>query len=127
MAATGGPIKEVYIYGRRFAVAQDADVSRSLGGFTKTLESNGDGTVREIMAREHWMVGGLTLNCDDGRDDQKYLQDIQDTPGMGDIAVVFASDETFAGVGTLVEKLEFSSQKSTVAVTLGGEHKLERQ
>lgn len=130
--STGGSIQEVSIRGRNFAVAADADATRKLGGFEPTLEANGNATVRKILTRVPWAIGGLTLDCDQDRGDQEFLQDIADgkeadPDGYYAITVTYASGTTYQGRGTITETLEYNSMNTTCAVGLGGPGKLTRQ
>ncbi len=127
MAAVGGPIESITIGGRAFAVAQDAGVTRDLGGFTKTVEMNGDGTGRAIMERRPWLIEGLTLNIDDDKGDQEFLQDIADDPDFTDFAVVFASGAIYSGSGTLTDALNFDNQKALGEAKFSGPGKLTKQ
>ena len=127
MAAIGGSMIEVTIRGRIFPATADSDASRSLGGFTKTFEANGDSSVRPIMTREVWSITGISLSIDDSRDDQAFLQEVADSPNNVDLSFKFASLETFAGVGSIVDKIEVSSMNATSALSFSGPGKLERQ
>lgn len=130
--STGGSLQEVSINGRNFAVAADADATRKLGGFEPTLEPNGNGTVRKILTRVAWAIGGLTLDCDSTRGDQEFLQDVADgkdadADGYYPMTVTDAANTTYQGRGTITEALEFSTMSTTCAVGLGGPGKLTRQ
>lgn len=130
--STGGSLQEVSIRGRNFAVAADADATRKLGGFEATLEANGNETVRKIMTRVPWSISGLTLDCDQDRGDQEFLQDIcdgkeADPDGYYAITVTYASGTTYQGRGTITEALEYNNMNTTVAVAFGGPGKLTRQ
>jgi len=130
--STGGSIEAVSIRGRNFSVAADADATRKLGGFTSTVEPNGDGTARKIMTRVAWAIGGLTLDVNDVRGDHEFLQEIQngenaDVDGWYPIAVTFASGAVYSGRGTVVDDAEFASMASTVGVQLSGPGELIKQ
>ena len=127
MAAIGGPIESVVISGRRFAVAQDAGVSRDLGGFTGTIESNGDGTARKVMERRPWLIEGLTVQVDDDQGDQEFLQDVADNPSFVDCALTFVSGAIYSGSGTITDAIAFDNQKSLAEVKLSGQQKLSKQ
>ena len=130
--STGGSIQEISIRGRNFAVAADADATRKLGGFEATLEANGNATVRKILTRVPWAIGGLTVDVDQDRGDQEFLQDIcdgkeADPDGYYPVTVTYASNTTWQGRGTIVEALEYNSMNTTASVALGGPGKLTRQ
>lgn len=125
--AIGGSVQEVSIKGRTFPVAADADVSRQLGGFSAEVQPNGDGSARKILTRVPWIVGGLTIQINDDRDDQKFLQDIANSNDFVPITVTFASGVTYQGKGTVSEEVEFSSEASTADVTLSGPGELTQQ
>ena len=127
MAAIGGPIESITVSGRRFPVAQDAGVSRDLGGFTNTIESNGDGTARIVKERRPWMVEGLTVEVDDDRGDQEFLQDVADSPEFVDCAIVLVSGAIYSGSGTITDAIAYDNQKSLADIKLSGQQKLSKQ
>ncbi len=127
MSAIGGSIKEVTLFGRVFAVAADADASRSIGGYSNELQFNGDGSARKIMTMNGWKLTGLTLEIDDSRGDEEFLQEIADTPDFVPISITFASDVTYQGTGTITDDKEVSSQNATGSISLGGPGKLTKQ
>ncbi len=127
MAAVGGPIESVTISGRSFAVAQDAGVSRDLGGFTSTVEMNGDGTGRDIMERRPWLIEGLTVNTDDDQSDQEFLQNVADTPGFTDCSITFSSGTIYSGSGKVTDAIALDNQKSLTEIKLSGPGKLTKQ
>ena len=127
MPAVGGSIQEISIRGRIFPVAADADNNRKLGGFENEVSSNGDGSARIIKTRVPWMLGGLTVEVDETRNDQAFLQEIADGNTFEVVTITFASGATYQGSGTISDTLEFSSQSSTAEVTLSGPQKLTKQ
>lgn len=127
MAGTGGSIESVSIAGRIFAVASDADSNRKLGGFMNDVQSNGDGTARQIKTREPWMLDNLQLSIDDLNDDQEFLQQVADSNNMEPILITYASGAAYQGEGTITGDLQTSSQNTTATVTLMGQGNLSRQ
>lgn len=127
MAAVGGSIESVSLNGRLFPVAADADANRSLGGFTNDVAANGDGTARILKTRVAWTIGGLSLECDDTRSDQEFLKSIADGLDFVNCTITFVSGFTYQGTAIITDKLEFSSAKSTVDVTLMGPGDLSQQ
>lgn len=127
MAAVGGPIESITVSGRSFAVAQDAGVTRDLGGFMSTVEMNGDGTGRDIMERRPWLIEGLTVNIDDAQGDQEFLQDVSDAPGFTDCSITFSSGEIYSGSGKVTDAIAFDNQKSLAEIKLSGPGKLTKQ
>ncbi len=120
MAAVGGPIENVSIKGRIFPVAADADVSRTLGGFTNEVGLNGDGSGRIIKTRVAWKLEGLTLSCDDANGGQEFLQDVANSQSFATIVITYASGLVYSGQGTVTGDFTGSSANSTVGVTLSG-------
>lgn len=125
--STGGSLEDVTFAGRTFAVASDADVSRMIGGYNNEIQSNGDGTARQIKTRVPWQVTGLQLSVDDSAGDHEFLQDLADRKGYFPISITYASGEVYQGRGQITNDLSGSSQNTTVAVDLSGPQKLERQ
>lgn len=128
MSAVGGSIQEVTLFGRTFGVAADADASRKLGGFTNEVQANGDGyTGRLIKTMTPWSITGLTLEVDDSRGDQEYLQDLADLSDYFPISVTFASGKTYQGRGQIVDELATGNMAQTGSVALSGPGKLTPQ
>lgn len=125
--AVGGSIEEVILSGRSFAVAADADAGRKLGGFENEIQPNGNGTARIIKTRVAWGIDGLTLEVDDDRGDQEFLQDLADRSDFYTIAVTYASGSTYQGTGQMVGENPASSQSATAAISLMGPGKLTKQ
>jgi len=127
MSATGGSIESVNFDGRNFAVAADADSGRKLGGSENEFQPNGDGTGRLIKARVGWSLDGLTIEVDDTRGDQEFIQDLADRTDFWPVAVTYASGAVYQGTGQIVGENPASSQSTTAAVALMGPGKLTRQ
>lgn len=127
MAALGGPIESITVNGRAFAVAQDAGVSRDIGGFTASIEMNGNETGRKVMERRPFLIEGLTVNVDDDQGDQEFLQDVADSPDLVDVAITFVSGAVYSGSGTITDAIAFDNQKALAEVKLSGPGKLRKQ
>ena len=121
MAAVGGSIQEVILAGRTFAVAADAEAQRKLGGWENEVQANGDGyTARLIKTRVPLSITGLTLEVDDSRGDNEFLQELANRLDFWPLSVTFASGKTYQGSGQITDALETSSQNATAAVSLSG-------
>jgi hypothetical protein len=127
MAAVGGPIESIALDGREFAVAQDAEVNRKLGGFENEVQSNGDGTARLIKTRVPLQLDGLTLVVDDDRGDHEYLQDLQDRGDYFPVVITYASAAVYGGTGQLTGETQYSSANATASVNVMGPGKLRKQ
>lgn len=127
MTAIGGPIESVSIAGREFPATADADVARGLGGFENEIQMNGDGTGRIIKTPVAWMLDGLTVQVDDTRGDQEFLQGVSDGNDYEAIGVTFASGETYHGRGIIVSELRANNQSASASVSIAGTGKLTRQ
>lgn len=125
--AVGGSIQECGVDGRRMVVAADADMERDLGGFTNSVESNGDGSVRLLKTRKPWTLKGLTFECNENRGDHKAMQDLADRKTLFPISVTLAGGEVYAGLGQIVGDLKYSAKNATIDIEFAGEHKLEKQ
>lgn len=123
----GGSIQEVTLKGRRFAVAADADSNRKIGGFEAELAANGDGSGRKILTRVMGKIDGLTLDVDDDRGDQEFLQDIADDPALVPVTITYVTGYTWQGDGTITGELSYSSKNGTCGVTIETAQKLTRQ
>ena len=125
--AVGGPIESMGLGGREFAVAQDAEVNRKLGGFENEVQSNGDGTARLIKTRVPLQLDGMTLVIDDDRGDQEYLQELQDGKDFFPITITYASGATYGGSGQLTGETQYSSANATATANVQGPGKLRKQ
>jgi hypothetical protein len=126
MAAVGGSIESMAVKGRLFPVAADADASRKLGGFEVDVQANGDGTARYVMTRVPWQIDGVSLEIDDNRGDQEYLQDIADAKKFVAIEITFASGVTFRGEGVPSGEIAAGSMNATAPLKFNGPGKLEQ-
>ena len=120
MAATGGSIESVTLDGREFPIAADAEVQRKLGGFENEVQPNGDGTARLIKTRVPFSLDGLTIETDDDRGDQEFLQALSNRNDFWPIAITYASGKVYQGTAQIVGEMQASSQNATTAVSLMG-------
>ena len=127
MAAVGGSIEEVTLSGRSFAVAADAEAQRKLGGFENEVLANGNGTARIIKTRVPLSIDGLTIEVDDSRADQEFLQELADCPDFWVLAITYASGITYQGTAQIVGENPASSQSATAAISLMGPGVLTKQ
>jgi hypothetical protein len=132
MGAIGGSVKNISIKGRPFTIAADADGNRDLGGYSNEVQSNGDKTVRVIKTVKPWMLDGLTVSIDDGRDDQSFLQGICDgndagDDGLFDCTFTFVDGNTYQGRGTISGDLKKSTKNATCGISLSGSDTLTKQ
>lgn len=125
--SVGGSVLEMIIGGRLFQVAADADGSRDLGGYTSEYSPNGNGSARKLMTRKVWKLGGLSLEIDDERGDQEYLQDIVDSPDNVDISATMVSGITWAGKGSPTGDFGMSTANATAPLEFSGPGKLKQQ
>lgn len=127
MVAIGGSIEEVSINGRIFVVASDADASKKLGGFENEVQANGNGTARIIKTRVPWSIEGLTLEIDDQRGDQEFLQDIADGNAFVPVSMTLASGVTYSADGIVTADISASSNSATAGVAMSGPGRLGAQ
>jgi len=127
MPAIGGSIESVTLAGREFHVAADAESQRKLGGFENEIQSNGDSTARLIKTRVPLSVDGLTVEIDDDRGDQEYIQELSDRNDFWPLAITYASGVTYQGTSQIVGETQASSQNATCAISLMGPGKLTKQ
>ena|SRR5688572_22966489 len=127
MSAVGGSIESVTIDGRRFPVAADADADRDIGGFTNEVSANGDGSARILKTRKPWKVSGLSVEIDENRADQDFLQEKADALEFYPITITLASGHTYAGEGIVSGDLTAKTMSATADVELSGRDRLARQ
>ena len=128
MAAIGGSIESLTLGGRIFAVAADAEAQRKLGGFENEVLANGDNaTARLIKTSVPLSLDGVTIEIDDSRADQEFLQELANRKDYFVIAITYASGITYQGSGQIVGENPASSQSATAPVSLMGPGTLTRQ
>ena len=127
MGAIGGSIESITLQGRIFAVTSDSEVNRKLGGFENEIQSNGDGSARQIKTRVPWMLDGLVVEVDDLRGDHEFLQSLSDQKDYYPVTITYASGVTYQGTGQVVGETQYSSQSSSASVSLAGEGNLVAQ
>ena len=127
MAAVGGSIESVTLDGREFGVAADAEAQRKLGGWENEVQMNGNGTGRLVKTRTPLSIDGLTLDTDDDRGDQEFMQELADRNDFFPIAVTFASGNTYQGVAQIVGDLQASSQSAMTTANFMGPGNLTKQ
>jgi hypothetical protein len=127
MAAIGGSIESINIAGREFAVAADSDVGRKLGGRQNEIEMNGDGSGRIIQTPQPWTLDGLTVQVDDARGDQEFLQNVANGTDFETVVITYASGKSYQGRGTIVGDVAYSNRSATASVSLAGVGQLTQQ
>jgi hypothetical protein len=127
MAAVGGSIENLTLDGRIFAVAADAEAQRKLGGFENEVQSNGDGTARLIKTRAPLSLDGMTIEIDDDRADQEFLQELSNRNDFFPVVISYASGIDYQGTAQIVGETQASSQNATASVSLMGPGTLTKQ
>ena len=125
--AVGGSIESIAIDGRNFPVASDAEANRKLGGFETEVQANGDGTARVVKTRVPWSLDGVTVEIDDDRGDQEFLQGIADGNGFVPVTITLASGVTYQADGTVTGEIQASSQNATAGISLSGPGTMTKQ
>ena len=125
--AVGGSIESISIDGRNFAVASDAEANRKLGGFENEVQANGDGTARIIKTRVPWSLDGVTVEIDDDRGDQEFLQGIADGNAYVPVSMTLASGVTYQGDGIITGEIQTSSQNANAGISLMGPGSMSKQ
>ena len=127
MAAVGGSIESIILAGRIFPVTVDAESQRKLGGVENDVQANGDGTARIIRTRVPFMLEGITVEIDDDRGDQEYLQDLTNRNDFFPIVISYASGIDYQGTAQIVGETQASSQNATASISLSGPGVLTKQ
>jgi len=127
MSAVGGSIESVSLDGRNYAVSSDSEAQRKLGGFENEVMTNGDGTGRLIKTRVPLSIDGLTIEIDDDRADQEFLQELSDRNYFFPVTITYASGGVYNGNAQLTGETQTSSQNATASVSLMGPGVLTKQ
>ena len=120
MAFVGGPVQEISINGRTFSVAEDADVTLDLGGFSNEVQMNGNGTSRVIKTRKPGMLESVTVAIDKDNEDQEFLQDIADGSDLVDVSITFCDGNIYYGQSIITGDLKSSSKNATAEIQFSG-------
>lgn len=121
MAAVGGDLQSCTIADRIFPVVRENDPDISPGGLTpQSVEMNGDGSARVILNQEPWMVEGLEIALDPDRDDEEFLNEIQERGEPVSMTLVDVKGRARGGSGVILKPVKFKPQSSTASVDLGG-------
>lgn len=127
MPAIGGSIESVGLDGRNFPVPADIEVQRKLGGFENEVQANGDGTARLIKTRVPLSLDGLTVEIDDDRGDQEFLQELTNRTDYFALDITYASGIVYQATAQIVGEVQASSQNATAAISLMGPGLLTKQ
>ena len=128
MPAIGGPIVQLTVAGRIFAVVGDNEIQRHLGGDENDFQMNGDGeTGRLLKTIMPWKLADLQVQSDDAEGDQEFLQDRADSSETSVVTVTFASGVTYQGTGHPIGEISVSNQSASGSLTLSGAGKLTAQ
>lgn len=127
MAAVGGSIESLTLDGREFPVPADVEAQRKLGGFENEVQANGNGTARLIKTRVPLSIDGVTVETDDSRGDQEFIQALANRNDFFPVAMTYASGITYQGTAQLVGENPASSQSATQQVSLMGPGILTKQ
>ena len=127
MSAVGGSIESLTLDGRNFAVAAEAEGNRKLGGFENEVQANGDGTARIIKTRVPLSFDGITVEIDDDRGDQEFLQALTNRNDFWPVAISYASGAVYQGTAQIVGETQASSQNATASLSLMGPGILTKQ
>lgn len=126
MATIGGPLESVALAGRLFAVAADAEAERKLGGKEIEAQANGNGTARYVATVVPWKISGVSLELDDTRLDQEFLQEKVDAMVPIPCEFTFVDGTTYRGEGLVTGEVIKNAMNATSALTFEGGGKLEQ-
>lgn len=124
MAAVGGILKTVTIDGRHFAGL--AAITIFTGGLTKTLTATGANSVVMDAKPELWEIKSIKVRIDPDADDLEYLRDVQSSLKEVPCSCELLSGIAYAGIGTIVERVEFNTEGTAAEFTLQGSETLEQ-
>lgn len=127
MPAINGSIVTLTLNGRSFAVPADQDANRNLGGWTNTIQPNGNGTARLQKIRTPWSLSGLMISVDDTRGDHEFIQSLKEAQDWFPIAVEYTSGIVYQGSGMITGENAYSNQNGTMGLELGGPGELTQQ
>lgn len=127
MAAVGGSVESITLDGRNFSVAADAEGQRKIGGYENEVQPNGDGTSRLIKMRVPWQLEGLTIEIDDSRDDDEFVQALANRGAFFPISATYASGAIWQGTGQITGENPTSSQSATKQISLMGQGQFTQQ
>jgi len=121
MASQGGPIVNMSISGRTFAVTQDSDPPIDLGGNENDVEMNGDKSARIVSKIVPGKIGPVALVIDHANGDQQFIQEIRDNKELVDVSIELADGSIFYHRGIITDAAEYKPKTGTMDVTSKGE------
>jgi len=127
MAMVGGSIREISLAGRSVSIAEDAEISRAIGGDNNEVLMNGDKTGRLIKTLVPWKEDGVVIACDDDLEMQEFIQGLADRNDFFPITTGYANGSIWQGDGQIVGEIVYSSKQTTVTVNLAGTGELTQQ
>ena len=120
MSGIAGSLISISFNGERFSIAADAEASIDLGGTGKDVLINGDGTKRNNRPRKRWSITGISVAIESPARFQR-LQEIQSQEDDVTVELEAATEDVFAGEGTIVgDELRLSTGSSTVDIECAG-------
>ena len=127
MTAIGGSTESVSLEGREFPATADADLQRKLGGMENEVLVNGNGTARVIKLRVPFSLEGGTLELDDDRGDQEFVQALANRLDFFAMSYTGPSGITYQGTAQIVGGNTASIQAASMTVSLMGPGMLTKQ
>jgi len=115
-----GCIESIVIGGRRFTVDADDSCEITYNGFENEVKPNGDGSNRIVKSRHTGKIEGLNLVMDTTRDDQEFLQGLQDSCEFFDVSATEVDGTVIGGSMQLTEALTTDLKEGTCGITLEG-------
>jgi len=125
--AVGGSLESVTLDGRIYPVAADAEVQHKNGGYENEVESNGDGSARQIKTRVAWSLSGISLEVDNLRGDEEHIQALANRRDFFPISATYASGAVYNARGTITGENPTNTQNATKQVMLSGPGELTLQ
>jgi len=111
---------------RTFAVQSDQSITVDVGGRTKTIQMNGNGTGHPKSAVKPWEIAGLMLEYDPENGDQEFLQGLVDTNEPGVVTWQHTNGYIYKGSGSIEGDIKADSNTGYIPVTFTGPGKLEK-
>jgi hypothetical protein len=116
----GGSVQGVTIKGRYFPVDAEADVNKTLSGFTNEIKPNGDGSQRMIKSVKTGKLESIKVQIDNARQDLEFLQEVADSLDFVDVDLTEIDGTIYSGSMQLTGDIKASTKESTAEITLEG-------
>ena len=105
---------------REFSVQSDQDINLQIGGYINEIQINGNGTGHDKMKRVPWMLEGLSVEVNQDKKDQEFLQDLSNSPVPGTWTWEHINGSIYTMLGKPQGDMKFNSNSGYFPLVIAG-------